>query len=304
MNTENNNNINLGNNASNINNALDSGDVKSQIGDNLKDYNTPVLQEVNNSTGPTIVVQKVKNKATPFFLIIILLLFGACYYMYDKSNKTIQYYEHQYSPINTKKAVTLDNNSFLVKNLYSKVHTSVEEDLADSNLDNSMKLYLAFRNIDNHLIYPTGGGCNLFNNSTMQNISCNDNTDFLPKAFKIETLTNSINELFGETSGVSLSNIQLGISCFGGYQYIPDRGEYVEGLCTAKRNVIYEAKKEIVKAVSTENKIMIEEKVVYSNPTGGAIPNELVSGIYHHNFRLDKNYDYIYEGKELVEKRG
>lgn len=299
------NNINLDNNtAQNINGVLDGSDVKSKIGDNVQAYNTPVLQEVREvNTGPTVVVQKVRNKATPLFLIIIFLLFGACYYMYDKSNKTISYYENEYSPINTSKEVTLNNDSFLVKSLYNTVKTDIKEDTVMPYYDNSFKLYIAYRNISHSDIYESN--CNMFNNSSMQSFNCKaDDKDYVPTAFKITTMQDSINKIFGESANVTLDNLQYGNTCFGGYQYIPDRGEFVSGKCIAQSTILLQASKELTKATSTKDKIVLEEKVKYSNPTGGEIPAELKSGIYHYTFRLDKNYNYILENKELVEERG
>lgn len=299
------NNINLDNNtAQNINNAMDSSGIKSKIGDNVREYNTPVLQEVREvNTGPTIVVQKVRNKATPLFLIIIFLLFGACYYMYNKANQTISFYEKQYSPINTSKEVTLDKDSFLVKSLYNTVKTDIKEDIVMPSYDNAFKLYIAYRNISHSDIYESN--CNMFNNTSMQSFTCKvDDKDYIPTAFKINTMQNSISKIFGENANVTLGDLQYGATCFGGYQYIPDRGEFVSGKCIAQSTVILQATKEIVKATSTQDRIVLEEKVKYSNPTGGEIPPELKSGIYHYTFRLDKNYNYILENKELVEERG
>ena len=300
-----NNNINLDKNtAQNINGVLDDSSIKSKIGENVHEYNTPVLQDITDvNTGPTIVVQKVRNKATPLFLIIILLLFGACYYMYDKSNKTIAFYENEYSPINTDKEVTLSNDSFIVKDLYNMVKTDVKEDVAMPYFDNNYKLYIAYRNIPHSDIYDSN--CNMFNNSSMQSFTCKENDeDFTPQAFKITTMQNSINKIFGEASHVAYANLQFGNTCFGGYQFIQDRGEFVSGKCITQSTVILQATKELVKATSTQDKIVIEEKVKYSNPTGGEIPDELKSGIYHYTFRLDKNYNYILENKELIEERG
>ena len=293
---------NVDTSAQNINNLLDNKDVKPHIGENVKAYNTPVLSEIKEvNTGPTIVVQKVKNKATPLFLIIILLLLGAAYYSYDQATKTKYYYEKEYSPVTGKDVKVLANESFLVQNLYNTIKTNVEEDTVNPNLDNNMKLYLAYRNVSNNYIYTSN--CNMFNNGAMQSFTCDPaDKDFTPTAFKIEVLQRSINKIFGETSGVELANIQLGNSCLGGYQYIPDRGEFVSGKCSAEIPIICTASKEIVKATSTEDTVTIEEKVKYTNPTGGEIPSTLKSGTYLHKFKLDKNYDYIYVSKELKER--
>ena len=278
-------------------------EVKSQNGENVQNYDTPVLQQLPSTpAGPTTVVYKVKNRATPLLLLVIVLLFGACYYMNYTTNQKIYYYEHKYSPINTTKSVDLELNSYLVKDLYSTIKTDIREDVADPYFDNQMKLYLAYRNIANGSIFNSN--CNMFNNTSMQSITCVESDDFTPKAFKIDTITNSINRLFGETSGIHYENIQLGHSCLGGYQYMPGRDEFVQGNCTVQSSIIYTADKQLVKATSTGSQIVLEEKVLYSNPTGGAVPDVLKSGIYHHTFRLDKNYNYIYENKELVEERG
>ena len=41
----------------------------------------------------------------------------------------------------------------------------------------------------------------------------------------------TIKKLYGENTSIPFTNIQLGNTCIGGYQYIPSRGEFVQGLC-------------------------------------------------------------------------
>ena len=167
------------------------------------------------------VAQKRRLSLTPLFLIIIVALIG--YIVYTRNNATNLINQYRYSNIVTNtngEKVELDKKSTLVQDLYTKVATTVREDLANPNLDDEMKRYLAFRQINSNMIYESQ--CNLFNQNKIYSYTCDDKT-FKPNAFKEETLDLELKKIFGENSEIEKGNIQLGRQCIGGYEYIPER---------------------------------------------------------------------------------
>lgn len=253
-----------------------------------------------NTVAPVIVYKKVSNKATIFLLLVIICLFGACYYFNKEKNDTINYYKNEYSPINSKEEVKLDVDSVLVQSLYNKIKTDVLEDVANPNFDDNLKRYLSYRNLTTDDIYASN--CNLFKTSEMRFFKCDDKT-FTPNAFKEETLIRKYKEIFGEEYVIPHGSIQLGTTCIGGYEYIAERKEYVQGKCTRVDKDLVDVEKTIDSATSTEDIIKINELVRYYK-AGGDIPNYLKNGMYTYTFKLDKNYNYIFVNKELTDGRG
>ena len=158
-----------------------------------------------------------------------------------------------------------------------------------------MKLYLAYRQIPNNKIYDSN--CNLFNNTAMNSYICEENLEFSPKAFKEETLQLEYKKLFGEDQEFVNGNIQLGNSCIGGYQYISERGEYVEGYCKEVSTTSYSVNKTLTDAYVQGDTITIKEKVRYYSSE--QVPEELKNGVYVYTFKLDNNYNYVYISKTM-----
>lgn len=248
-----------------------------------------------NEKGSTIVYQKVSNKATPLLLIVIMLLAGACYYWYQTDINRKNYYEHNYSPINSGDTIELGLDSTLVTQLYSMVKTSATEDYGNPNFDNNLKIYLAFRNLSHSAFYESN--CNLFDNS-MVNFACFEDDSFRPDAFKDTSLSNMLNVMFGQNHGIAHQNITVGGTCLGGYEYIASRGEYVKGKCTRETLLTVSADKKLTKATSTGDKIYLTENVRYFTNNGQDNPDSLKDGNYVYTFRLDENFNYIYESRE------
>ena len=248
-----------------------------------------------NNNEPSIVYQKVSNKATPLLLIIILLLGGACYYWYKTDITRKAYCEHHYSPINSGDTVELELDSTLVVQLYNMVKTTAIEDFGNPNFDNNLKRYLAFRNLSHNSFYESN--CNLFDNS-MANFDCVEDDSFRPDAFKDIDLANMLNVMFGENNGIDHQNITVGGTCLGGYEYIASRGEYVKGKCTRESLLTVSADKKLTKATSTGDKIYLTENVRYFTNNGQDNPESLKDGDYVYTFRLDENFNYIYESRE------
>ena len=130
-----------------------------------------------------------------------------------------------------------------------------------------------------------------------------ETTKFKPRAFKQEKLTLELKKLFGEKNSIKLENVRLGSnSCVGGYEYIPARGEFVEGYCEAKPATSYKATKKLIKATSNRNTIILTEEVYYTVDDSGELPPKLKNGYYYYTFRLDMNYNYIFISKTYQSK--
>lgn len=247
--------------------------------------------------------EKIKSKkekpiVTILLLVVIAGLLFFISYLYSNHQNEIAKLKYECTPISTsgiEKELNLD--STIVQDLYSKVKTNIREDLANSELNDEMKLYLAYRQMPTEKIYESN--CNLYNNAKMEPYTCKETLEFTPLAFKEENLTLEVKKLFGESTNLQHDDIQLGISCIGGYQYIAERGEYVQGKCPQIENVVFRADKKLIKATSQESTITLYESVKYSATSGKELPEKLVSGTYKYTFRLDMNYNYIYVNKEL-----
>lgn len=203
------------------------------------------------------------------------------------------------TPVSTKgEEKELDLNSNIVKDLYSRVKTSLREDLGQSELNDELKLYLAYRQINNTEFYDSH--CKSFMTAGMEPFTCDEANNFIPKAFKADVLEVEYRKLFGYDQEVPHGNIQLGNTCIGGYQYIASRGEYVQGRCASTGTTLYRADKELTSAYSKEAIIVLRERVKYYGSEGLNVPERLVSGTYEYTFKLDMNYNYAYVGKKLV----
>lgn len=240
-------------------------------------------------------IPKKSHKAGCFIFILLIIIGGLSYYIY---NDYINDKKEECSPLIKSDNTTrqLDLNSTIVKDLYSKVSTSIKEDIASNDLDDQMKLYLAYRQIPESKIYESN--CNLFNDTAMLPFTCVENVEFSPKAFKEETLQLELKKLFGESSNISNANIQLGTSCLGGYQYIADRGEYVQGYCKEIPTTLYNVEKKLIEATVTGDTITLKEKVRYYSAQK-VTSDKLKNGTYVYTFKLDNNYNYVYTSRTI-----
>lgn len=243
---------------------------------------------------------KKKLSMTPLFLIIIVALIGGIIYINNDKESTIKQLKNQNIVIDTNdEKIQLDKNSTLVQDLYNKVVTTVKEDWANPNLDDEMKRYLAFRQLNSNMFYDSH--CNLFDQNKIYNYTCDDK-DFKPKAFKEEMLKLELKKMFGENSQIETGNIQLGRQCIGGYEYIPERGEYVQGKCIENLAITINVKKEIVEAYRINDEVYIVEETKYISGNKGDIPETLKDGLYTHTFKLDTNLNYAYISKTYKPK--
>ena len=262
----------------------------------------PVVVATNNVESTNNVVEKPKKKFN-LSLLLILIICGLAFYIYYSTNNyknQIESLRYNSSPVRREEEVELELDSTLVLDLYSKVKTSSKEDLGNPNFDNTLKLYLAFRQIPDYEKYISN--CNLFNNSSMENISCGVSKNYVPLAFKEDVLVREYKKLFGEDAYFEHRNIQLSNFCLGGYQYIAERGEYVQGECTQNVGVSYDVEKKLVKATSVNNIVILEEEVNYFENEKVNIPKSLKSGFYTYTFRLDYNYNYVIESRVFRSK--
>ena len=261
----------------------------------------PVVVPPINNQVPSTDGKKKKVNIVPILILIILVLGGYTIYSSKSHKEQLANLSYNCTPVTaSKEEVKLDLDSTLVKDLYSKVSTSIREDIANPVFDDNMKLYLAYRQILETDKYDTN--CNLFVKTAMEPYTCMVSTTFVPKAFKEETMLEAIKKLYGEKTTIPLKNIQLGSSCIGGYQYIPKRGEFVQGYCNQNVATSYSVTKTIKEAVSTRNTIIITEEVKYHEAEKMTLPDSLKSGYYYYTFRLDMNYNYVFVSKTYKSK--
>lgn len=243
-----------------------------------------------------------EKKRKPKTLVFILLLLSSfCfvyYFAYIQHQQELAYVRSACVPVSTTgEEKELSLSSTIVQDLYSKVRTNIREDIASPIFDNKMKLYLAYRQIPTSKIYQSN--CNLFSQTDMNPFICKESQDYIPTAFKEETLQLEVKKLFGELQDIANANIQLGNSCIGGYQYIAERGEYVSGYCKEVATTIFKVNKELVQATSRKSVIQLKEDVKYYGAEGKDLPASLKSGRYIYTFKLDTNYNYVLISKEL-----
>ena len=264
---------------------------------------TPVATSnpLENTNASQVVQPKVKTKKPYLTVLLLLVISGLCftiYYINNLHQQEIDKLNYECTPVSTTgETKELDLTSTIVQDLYSKVKTNIREDLANIELNDEMKLYLAYRQVPTGKVYSSN--CNYYNDTKMYGYSCQESLEFTPTAFNEEDLLIEVKKLFGETTILNHDDIQLGNSCIGGYQYIADRGEYVEGECSQLATTTFKVDKTLEKATSTESTIVLYEKVKYYGAEGKELPEKLVSGTYKYTFRLDSNYNYAYISKEL-----
>lgn len=283
----------------NTNNQSSETDIKAQIGQNVKEYNSATMID-SNYTGPVqpIAIKKVRNKAIPFLLLALLLFGGAALYQYRENQKLVNYYTNEYSPIASKKETVLELDDPLVRRLYNMVETTGGEDYANPNFDTNLKRYLAYKYLSNRLLNYKSN-CNNFDSNKMMYYSCNDD-EYTPTSFKVEDLEVAFTTLFGDNHEINHDNIQLGNECIGGFEYIPERGEYVQGKCTRNSANLVNVDKKLTGAKSTESHIYLEEEVRYYPTDNNQIPKYLNNGKYKYTFKLDRHYNYVYVNREFI----
>lgn len=245
---------------------------------------------------------KRKANFVPLLLIIILGLIAYAAYSTKMYTSRIENLSYNCTPItSSKEDMELDLNSTIVQDLYNKVSTNIREDLAQTEFNDNMKLYLAYRQISDEDKYSSN--CNMFDAISMEPYTCEESTRFKPRAFKEELLKLELKKLFGENNNIQLKNVQLGShTCVGGFQYIPARGEFVEGYCKSSPAILYKATKKLIKATSNRNTIILTEDVHYTVDDSGELPEKLKNGYYYYTFRLDMNYNYIFISKTYKPK--
>lgn len=251
---------------------------------------------------PPVKVKPKKSALAPFLFLAVLIMGGYIYYAQTTHASVVNSLRGSCAiPNSPSGEVKLDVNSTLVQSLYHKVATNIREDLAEPNFNNSMKLYLAYRLISDSDKNDTNN-CNFFDTQKMEPYTCEVSTKFVPKTIQVELMQLKIKELFGEQNNVELGNIQLGNSCIVGYEYIPDRGQFVQGYCDRDNAVFFTVDKTVTEAVRNHNKIVITEEVKYHEGEKLSVPEYLKSGLYYYTFQLDSNNNYIFVSKTYSSK--
>lgn len=245
-------------------------------------------------------VKKPANKLARFYFLVIILLGCACGYLWYYHQQQMILMDAKCTPVSTSgEEKELELNSNIVKDLYARVSTTLREDLGGTELNDELKLYLAYRQIGTTNFYDSH--CKSFINAGIEPFTCVESAEFTPKAFKAEILEVEYRKLFGYDVSVPHGNIQLGTTCVGGYEYIESRGEYVQGQCSSAGATLYRVDKELISAYSKEAIIVLRERVKYYGSEGLSLPGSLVSGTYEYTFKLDMNYNYVLVSKTLVE---
>lgn len=257
--------------------------------------------ETESKEAPNVQFITKKSKVAPVLFIIVLILIGYILYSSLNNKSLVQNLTYNCTPIRSASdEKKLDLDSTIVKDLYSKVYTNVREDVAQPEWNDTMKLYLAYRQLTDSKKYDSN--CNLFNQQAMNSYTCVVSTSFVPKAFKQSDLELEWKKLFGEKTPITFNNIKLDYDCIGGYQYIADREEYVQGYCESNKAISVKATKKLVEATSNGNTIILKEEVNYSQTGNGDVPEYLKNGTYYYTFRLDMNYNYVLVSKTYQSK--
>lgn len=253
----------------------------------------PVVEDT-----PPVVEQPKRKSHKGLILLLFLLVVGMGAYIYLDYRGDMERGECSPLVASDNTLRELDINSSIVKELYDKVKTNIREDVAYNTFDDKLKLYLAFRQIPHSDFYESN--CNMFNESSMSNFTCSSASNFTPLAFKEETLEREVKKLFGESVELPNQNIVLGGSCLGGYQYIADRGEYVQGYCGQIPTTTYEVDKKLISASVQGDTITLREQVRYYSAQG-IDTDQLQSGVYVYTFKLDNHYHYAYINRTIEE---
>ncbi|MBR2827853.1 MAG: hypothetical protein IKE70_01300 [Bacilli bacterium] len=274
---------------------------------NTANKNGPTLNKTENTSNlpekkdSPVVIKKKKSFLSGIFFFIIIVMGGYIYYSAYIHKIQIEQLKYNCTPINSSyEDKEIDINSTIVQDLYSKVFTTIREDYVSNEFNDEMKLYLAFRQIPIQDFYSSN--CNLFRSIDMEPYICDVNSEFVPKAFKVSSLEREIKKMYGEITSLPLRNIQLKNSCIGGYRYIPERGEYVEGLCKQNFSIPFKVEKNLVSAVTNQNSIILKEEVVYKQSKDLQLPEYLKNGYNIYTFRLDMNYNYVLVSKKYESK--
>lgn len=274
-------------------------DTTTTVSESVPDTDPAIVDSESNTE------EKKNKKRKPtlsIILFIIILILGVAFYFvisyFIRNNRELEY---KCSPIaETREEIHLDVNSTLVQDLYSKVATSIREDAAQPEWNDTMKIYLAYRQIPEYKKYDSN--CNMFDKKKMEPYSCEESASFTPIAFKSNDLLLEWKKLYGEDTPMPYINIHLDNGCVGGFEYIKEREEYVQGYCKQGIANAYKVKKKVTDAVSSRNMIILTEDVQYSASEKMTLPSYLHSGTYYYTFRLDMNYNYVLVSKEYDQK--
>ena len=262
---------------------------------------SPSLDDMKLSDDVEPIVIKKKSKIVPLLFLIILGLGGYLLYITKDYHNKLETMKYNCTPVTSyKDEKELDINSTLVQDLYNKVHTSIREDVAQPVWDDNMKRYLAYRQISEYDKYESN--CNLYDPAGMEPYTCVESSTYMPRAFKASLLELELKKLFVEDTLIPLGNIKLSNACVGGYEYIAERGEFVEGVCDTQTATSFKVDKQLSKAVSYRNTIILTENVKYHANEKMNLPDYLKSGEYIYTFRLDMNYNYVLIDKSYNDK--
>lgn len=287
---------------SNLDNNLDTNNIMSDDNSKAKSKKNKFKfrEKSNDDNSSSKVIYLFPKKVFDVFslLVVALLMFYIAYLYLDYKNRLDETI-YSCTPVDIGNEKTLDINSTLVQDLYKKVKTTILEDYAQPEWDNTMRLYLAYRQLHENDFYESK--CTLFKNDAMEPYKCDVN-GFTPRAFKVSSLVLEWKKLFGEETPIKLDNIKLKNSCIGGFQYIPERDEFVEGYCDYNTTTSFKVTKSLKEAITDGGEIILKEDVKYQENEKMEKPSYLRSGTYIYTFKLDMNYNYVLVSKIYDER--
>lgn len=287
------------------------GDVTAVSIDTNNSSLNSLIEENNNSSSDSSTSleeaqlarkERLENLKKCFNLLYTLIIVGLLFYIIYSSldyNDKINNLKNTCTPVSPSVVKELDINSTIVQDLYRKVKTNILEDYAQPEWDDTMRLYLAYRQLNSGDFYDSN--CTLFRNDSMDPYKC-EVKGFTPRAFKSSSLILEWKKLFGEESVIHLDNIKLKNSCIGGFQYIPERDEFVEGTCEYNVTTSFGVTKTLKEVTTNGNTIVLKESVKYYENERQEKPDYLKNGIYVYTFRLDMNYNYVLTSKTYEDK--
>lgn len=275
--------------------------IKSDDNSKVKSKTKLKFREKSNddNSSSKVIYLFPKNVFDVFSLLVVALLMFYIAYLYLDYKNRLDETIYSCTPVDIGNEKTLDINSTLVQDLYKKVKTTILEDYAQPEWDNTMRLYLAYRQLHENDFYESK--CTLFKNDAMEPYKCDVN-GFTPRAFKVSSLVLEWKKLFGEETPIKLDNIKLKNSCIGGFQYIPERDEFVEGYCDYNTTTSFKVTKSLKEATTDGGEIILKEDVKYHENEKMEKPSYLRSGTYIYTFKLDMNYNYVLVSKIYDER--
>lgn len=239
-------------------------------------------------------------------VLVFVVIALAGYIVYDKMMKddttTIEKesVNNSIKEENSGQQKNLSVDSFLVQNLYRKVTTNKgEEETSGYQLDDMMKLYLAYRQVPRSNFFQTN--CDGYQGTKAY--ACNPQMG-IPYGVNASSIQEQVKELFGEN--VVIPNQSITRSTFnvlGVYvEYIPSRDIYLIGSNVGGGTDDVSLTKTLTSAYIKDAILYLEEDVNYTQSTISSEASNYYTkynGKYRYQFKMEDGR-YIYINKEKI----